>query len=243
VALAGLRVDVSGSFTDAGTRDTHSATINWGDTTSSAGAVVQARREVTGSHVYTASSASLNQPFHNVRLTVTDDDGGAGFAVAHLTVVDPSGALVQAVSGLQTLATQPTVGPTAARALSKAIDELRGANGGNAHNGAIDELAGGSLEAALEKIGLAVQRLEAAQAASASVDVAGFATLLVLTAKAVAVEAIARAQLLAIRPNIVTAVADANTLVAEGNALLAIGKNTGAVDKYADAVRRVQHFL
>jgi hypothetical protein len=202
--------------------------------------VVQARREGTGSHVFAASSASLHQPFHNVRLAVTDDDGGTGFAVAHLTVAEPSGALVQAVSSLQTLANQPTVGPAAGRALRKAIDELQGANGGNAHNGAIDKLAGGSLEAALEKIGQAVQRLEAA---SPSVDVAGITTLLVLTAKAVAVDAIARAQLLAIRPNIVTAVADANTLVAEGDALRAIGKNTGAVDKYGEAVRRVQHFL
>ncbi len=93
---------------------------------------------------------------------------------------------------------------------------------------------------AARTIGRAVQRLEAA---SPSVDVAGVTTLLVLTAKAVAVDAIARAQLLAIRPNIVTGVADANTLVAEGDALRAIGKNTGAVDKYGEAVRRVQHFL
>jgi hypothetical protein len=41
----------------------------------------------------------------------------------------------------------------------------------------------------------------------------------------------------------VTAVLDANALVAAGDALLAMGKNTGAVDKYGDAVRRVQHFL
>ena len=56
------------SFSDAGTGDTHTATWNWGDGTTSAGTITEANGSdtVAGSHVYTATG------FYTVTLTVSD---------------------------------------------------------------------------------------------------------------------------------------------------------------------------
>src|SRR5690606_5190092 len=67
-------------FTDAGTLDTHTAEIDWGDGSSGAGTVAETpfgppgstagmSGTVAGSHVYGDSGE------HTVTLTVTDDDG------------------------------------------------------------------------------------------------------------------------------------------------------------------------
>jgi uncharacterized delta-60 repeat protein len=57
--LIGATVNTSASFGDAGTLDTHSALWNWGDTTTSAGAVSESHGSgsVTGSHVYGAAGS------------------------------------------------------------------------------------------------------------------------------------------------------------------------------------------
>ncbi|MFC1715666.1 PKD domain-containing protein [Candidatus Poribacteria bacterium] len=67
-------VVISGSFTDPGLLDTHTATINWGDSTTEAGQVneVNGSGTVTGSHTYTSVGS------YTVTITVADDDGGSG---------------------------------------------------------------------------------------------------------------------------------------------------------------------
>ena len=80
------------TFNDLGTRDTHTATIDWGDGTApDVGAVSEspfgppgstsgANGTVSGSHVYADNST------YTVKVTVTDDDGGVGSSTLVVTV-------------------------------------------------------------------------------------------------------------------------------------------------------------
>lgn len=81
----GVAATVTATFTDPGTLDTHTATIDWGD---GAGPVdVNAAQLAAGvSHVY-----GDNGTF-DVTVTVTDDDGGVGSDTTTVTVgnVDPT---------------------------------------------------------------------------------------------------------------------------------------------------------
>ncbi|OGO00921.1 MAG: hypothetical protein A2Y59_06570 [Chloroflexi bacterium RBG_13_52_14] len=82
----GDTVNLSGSFWDLGEKDTHSATIDWGDGTVEAGTVAETegRGSITGSHIYKASGV------FTVTVTVTDDDGGWGADTMQVTVTSPA---------------------------------------------------------------------------------------------------------------------------------------------------------
>ena len=64
----GETVDIVTSFTDAGSSDTHTAIINWGDG-SPAVAIDPIAGSITGSHAY------ADDGDYTVTVTVTDDDG------------------------------------------------------------------------------------------------------------------------------------------------------------------------
>ncbi len=73
------------TFTDTGTLDTHTATIDWGDgSTTETGIVTQGAGSgsVAGSHIYADATGS---PF-TVTVTVTDDDGGTDTDTFEVTV-------------------------------------------------------------------------------------------------------------------------------------------------------------
>jgi hypothetical protein len=83
----GTMVNVSAAFTDPGTEDTFTAVWTWDDGTTSSGVVTNHR--VTGSHQYTLPGVN------NVRLTVTDDNGGAvTLTFQYVVVYDPTGGFV-----------------------------------------------------------------------------------------------------------------------------------------------------
>jgi hypothetical protein len=69
-------VSVNAPFADQGTADTHTAAINWGDSSSGLGTVAAyapaGTSSVTGSHTYTAAGT------YTIGIAVTDDDGGMG---------------------------------------------------------------------------------------------------------------------------------------------------------------------
>lgn len=68
------------TFSDAGSADTHTATIDWGDSSTGPGTVDQANDTVSGSHAYADNGT------YTVTVTVTDDDGGAGSDSFDVTV-------------------------------------------------------------------------------------------------------------------------------------------------------------
>lgn len=69
--VRGQGLSFADTFTDAGVLDTHTAVFNWGDGTTSAGAVTEfyGAGSVAGSHVFKASGT------YTVSLTITDKDG------------------------------------------------------------------------------------------------------------------------------------------------------------------------
>lgn len=67
-AQQGEAVNLTASFTDVGTLDTHSATIDWGDGTVET--VAAAAGAISGSHTYADGG------FYEVTVTLTDDDTG-----------------------------------------------------------------------------------------------------------------------------------------------------------------------
>lgn len=82
-------VSLIGDFTDPGLDDTHTATFDWGDTTSTDYALMNGEREVTGTHAYTEAGV------YTVTLTVTDDDGGSNSEIfLYVVVYDPDGGFV-----------------------------------------------------------------------------------------------------------------------------------------------------
>ena len=78
----GATVNVSATFTDAGSNDTHTCLIDWGDSSSSAGVVSSGT--CTGSHSYAAIGV------YTITVTVTDDDGGSGSDSVMVVISDAS---------------------------------------------------------------------------------------------------------------------------------------------------------
>ena len=81
-------VDLTGTFTDPGTLDTHAWSIDWGDNQIDEG-TVSVGGTVNGSHSYAESDA------YTITLSVTDDDGGqASMVHQYLVVYDPEAGFV-----------------------------------------------------------------------------------------------------------------------------------------------------
>jgi Ca2+-binding RTX toxin-like protein len=72
MGMPGEPVDVMAMFSDSGWFDAHTATIDWGDGSQSAGDVV----EIGGAGFVSATHAYASGGVYTITLTVSDDDGG-----------------------------------------------------------------------------------------------------------------------------------------------------------------------
>lgn len=78
--VAGRPVSLSGSYSDRGPLDRHTATIDWGDGVVTPAVLNPAAGTVSATHVYAGGGV------YDVRLSVADDDGGAATATRTLLV-------------------------------------------------------------------------------------------------------------------------------------------------------------
>jgi hypothetical protein len=84
----GANGSTSVSFSDPGTRDTHTATINWDDANVTAASVA----EINGAGTASGTHAYATPGIYQVVITITDDDGGSVVATAtsYIVVYDPT---------------------------------------------------------------------------------------------------------------------------------------------------------
>ncbi|HKS29430.1 MAG TPA: PKD domain-containing protein [Pyrinomonadaceae bacterium] len=243
--LTGLSITSYESYSDVGTRDTRTATRSWGDATpvETLGAVLS---NTSGAHVYQREGQ------YQLAMSVRDDDTGEGQSSRPIRVVTPSGATTHVINALSCMTSS---NGTAARALADALAALQGNNGGVASNGALDKLAKGNDNAALVKLEQSIQQLETAQAADPSLNSGALTftlsvicaqptnltrikSLLTLTAKSVAVQAVARAEASARNNGQRQQVAAAKASLSQGQSLLNQLDYTSAIEKFREALSK-----
>ncbi len=88
--VEGQSVFVSGTFTDVGTGDTHTAIVNWGDNSATTAATIT---ETNGSGSLAASHPYISGGIYTVTVTVTDDDGGVSNILTSTVFVTGAGVL------------------------------------------------------------------------------------------------------------------------------------------------------
>ncbi|HYT93738.1 MAG TPA: PKD domain-containing protein [Gemmataceae bacterium] len=81
-APQGEPVSLSGTFTDAGSLDTHTCIVDWGDGTTSPAVI----SETDGAGSFTASHVYPVGGIYTITVTLTDDDGGSATATTQAVI-------------------------------------------------------------------------------------------------------------------------------------------------------------
>ncbi|MET0904417.1 MAG: PKD domain-containing protein [Acidimicrobiales bacterium] len=211
---------VVATFTDPGALDTHTATIDWGDGSSSTAAMIEpvggTPGRVTAPHAYTDAGS------FTVEVCVLDDDGDSHCVRAPVTVLSAEEALAASIASLQALSSQPKV--------AQALVLLSSTNPSNA--GALQRLAGGEDEAALRKIAKALTELANTTGTSTA------QRTLAQVAESVAAEHLATLEALAnTSPGARKKLVKVRALVASGRTAVGQGRLVDAVVLFADSVK------
>ena len=98
--VRGSTVTFTAPFTDAGSNDSHTCAVNFGDGSPVATGTVT-NGTCTAAHAFTVLGP------HTVLVTVTDDDGGAGTATVRVVIYVPGEAWAISASGVVTIARTP----------------------------------------------------------------------------------------------------------------------------------------
>jgi hypothetical protein len=233
IALVGVPVAFSGSFTDAAVLDTHTASVDWGDgsanETFGGGAVTSPRQ---AQHTYIAPGQ------YTVTFTVTDDDGESHAVTSEITVHDPAGSVQSLIDEIDTMIAAES-DPTVSALLQQARDLLDGNNGGVENNGALDKIESGDPVAALGKIKAAIESLADAQAAGGA-DTTALQRLLAVTARSIAQVQLDLA-VASVGPSPTKGekkqLNKIRALIADGVAQFSVANYAAATDKFEDAVQ------
>ena len=229
--LPGVSIPLAGALTDAGTADSHTVRVGWGDGTSSSSttggaSVIEAPFGPPGSLAGLTGSYSSSHTYpapgvYQLTPVVTDDDGGPGSVTRPVEVLSPSAAVLRAGDRLAALASGPTVKIAARRHLQDAIRDLLGAPGSN--DGADDKFRDGDPAAGTQKLTSAMSDLEAALASDPAIlgEVRFVELVIAQIAESVAVDTLAHARAAVPAPTSKQAgkLADADALLAQGRAL------------------------
>ena len=132
------RVTLKAGFTDAGTLDTHQATIDWGDGSADVAIVKESGGSgtVAGNHSWTVPGK------YTVRVSIRDDDADSSFRELTVDVTD-SATLCRSLQSLEELYGSLPANSSLRRGVSNILDQLRGRHGGRDDNGACDRFERG----------------------------------------------------------------------------------------------------
>ena len=244
IAIVGLPVSLSVDFTDPGVADTQTASVDWGDGTTSTtfdsftdahgGAVGHLR----ASQTYTSAGE------HTIVATITDDDAGATQVSRTIEVLSLADALSAAADQLTVLIGSAPDEEIAA-ALTSARDELIGNHGGKPPtNGAVDKLDANDPAAAITKIKAAIEDLTDAESLGAG-DLTALKDLLGLVAEGIATDALqkARAAIAAPSPGQIKTFTTIDGLIKLGHQQLVAHQYASACGNFGQATSKAVAML
>jgi len=243
-------IGVAGTFRDAGTLDTHSATVNWDDGITTTAAVAESPFGPPGSTAgavgtFSSVHAYASAGLYTVVASVRDDDRGVGTVPTVVEVITPEQALERVVEMLIDDSEDPDVSDAARAGLAEALKDLDGTRGGTPNSGALDKLRAGDLPAAVLKIKYALADLSATIDADPTLDLSIIQLVLTQVAESIAADLLQQAEV-ASDPQSKGQQRQINSLKSrmdEGRAHRATGEWSEAVGAFNDVTKGATDFL
>ncbi len=192
-----------------------------------------------GSFIYTPDADWYGtDSFTYLASNGTEDSSEATVAITVHNLLDPAQVIQEVAGELGDLANDPEITPKAAAAVTDALEELVGKNGGKSASGALDKIEAGNANAAFVKMIKAIRDLEDAEAADPALDLTALKGAIAGAAKSLAADAVTQAEAAAGTPQDHANVADAQAFLADGQDLLDQSNFVSAVQKFQKAFQK-----